>query len=109
MDRLQTDFENAWRASCKAVEGIALLLLSVVIVVLQTCIKCVVALHGWIDQSSTWLVPGKYTAWQLNTQPDNKEQGIRPVRAETVAPGCVKAHYFFLLQSITSVSRQGFW
>src|SRR5580765_2480832 len=26
MDRLQTDFENAWRASCKAIEGIALLL-----------------------------------------------------------------------------------
>jgi len=83
MDRLQTDFENAWRASCKAVEGIALLLLSVLIVVLQTCIKGLAALYGWIDQSSTWLVPGKYTAWQFNTQPDNKEQGM----AETVAPG----------------------
>ena len=87
MDRLQTDFENAWRASCKAVEGIALLLLSVLIVVLQTCIKGLTALYRFIDQSTTWLVPGKYTAWQFNTQPDNEEQGIRPVQAETVAPG----------------------
>ncbi len=87
MDRLQTDFENAWQASCKAVEGIALLLLSILIVGLQTCIKGLTAVYRWVDQSSTWLVPGKYTTWQLNTQPDNKEPGIRPVQAETAAPG----------------------
>lgn len=86
MDRLQTDFENAWRASCKAVEGIALLLLSILIVVLQTCLKGLTALYRWIDQSSTWLVPGKYT-WRLDTQHDNKEPGITPVRAETALPG----------------------
>jgi hypothetical protein len=87
MDRLQTDFENAWRASCKAIEGIALLLLSVLIFCLQTCIKGLTALYRWIDQSSTWLVPGKFTAWQLNTQAENKEPGISPAQAETVAPG----------------------
>ena len=87
MDRLQTDFENAWRASCKAVEGIALLLLSVLIVVLQTCIKGLVSVYRWIDQSSTWLVPGKYTTWQLNTHPDNEKPGLGPARAGTVAPG----------------------
>lgn len=89
MDQLQTDFENAWRASCKAVEGIALLLLSVLIFGLQTCTKGLTAVYRWIDQSSTWLVPGKYTAWQLSTQPDNnnKESGMGPVPAETAAPG----------------------
>jgi hypothetical protein len=85
MDRLQTDFENAWRASCKAVEGIALLLLSIVIFLLQTCLKAVIALYHWIDQSSTWLLPGKYT-WQLNMQPDkNKEPDMQP-QAETAMP-----------------------
>ena len=48
MDRLQTDFENAWCASCKAVEGIALLLLSILIVGLQTCLK---GLTPYIDGS----------------------------------------------------------
>jgi hypothetical protein len=86
MDRLQTDFENAWRASSKAIEGIALLLLSILIVGLQTCLKGLLALYRWIDQSSTWLVPGKYT-WQLDTRPDNTESGITPVRAETALPG----------------------
>jgi hypothetical protein len=83
MDRLQTDFENAWRASCKAIEGIALLLLSILIVCLQTCVKGLTSLYRWIDQSSTWLVPGKYTTWQLNTKSDSKESGLRPVRAGT--------------------------
>lgn len=89
MDQLQTDFENAWRASGKAVEGIALLLLSVLIFCLQTCVKALTTVHRWIDQSSTWLVPGKYTAWQLSTQPDNnnEESGIGSVPAETAAPG----------------------
>ena len=86
MDRLQTDFENAWRASSKAVEGIALLLLSILIVALQTCLKGLLALYRWIDQSSTWLVPGKYT-WQLDTRTDDKESGMTPVRAKTALPG----------------------
>lgn len=63
MDRLQTDFENAWQASSKAVEGIALLLLSVVIVGLEGCLKSVTVVYHWIEQSS-WLIPGKETTWK---------------------------------------------
>jgi hypothetical protein len=84
MDRLQTDFEYAWRACCRAVEGIALLLLSILIVTLETCLKALTALYRWIDQSSTWLVPGKYT-WQLKKHRPDAEPEIRPVRAETAA------------------------
>ena len=86
MDRLQTDFENAWRSSCKAVEGIALLLLSILIVGLQGCLKGVTSMHQWIEQSGSWLVPGKNTTWQLDTKPDNKESGLRPVRTGTATP-----------------------
>jgi hypothetical protein len=56
-----------------------------VIFLLQTCLKAVIALYHWIDQSSTWLLPGKYT-WQLNMQPDkNKEPDMQP-QAETAMP-----------------------
>jgi hypothetical protein len=63
MDRLQTDFENAWQASSKAVEGIALLLLSLVIAGLEGCLKAVVGLYRWIEHSA-WLIPGKQTTWK---------------------------------------------
>jgi hypothetical protein len=82
MDRLQSEFENAWRACCRAIEGIALLLLTIVIVFLQGCLKGLLALYQWIDHSSTWLVPGKYT-WQLKKQVAREEPEITPVRAET--------------------------
>lgn len=63
MDRLQTDFENAWRASGKAVEGIALLILSIAIVSLEGCLKGVTLVYRWIEQSS-WLIPGKEISWK---------------------------------------------
>jgi hypothetical protein len=63
MDRLQTDFENAWRASSKAVEGIALLILSIAIVSLEGCLKGVTLVYRWIEQSS-WLIPGKEIGWK---------------------------------------------
>ena len=83
MDRLQTEFENAWRACSRAVEGIVLLLLTIVIVIFQGILKCLLALYEWIDHSSTWLVPGKYT-WQLKTQVSHEEPKVPPVRVETV-------------------------
>ena len=83
MDRLQTEFENAWRACSRAVEGIVLLLLTIVIVIFQGILKCLLALYDWIDHSSTWLVPGKYT-WQLKTQVRQEEPKAPPVRVETV-------------------------
>ena len=63
MDRLHTDFENAWRASSKAVEGIALLLLSIAIVSLEGCLMGVTFVYHWIEQSS-WLIPGKEISWK---------------------------------------------
>ena len=58
MDRLQIDFENAWRASSTAIEGIALLFLSVIIVCLEGCLNGIIAVYHWIEKSN-WLVPGK--------------------------------------------------
>jgi len=84
MDRLQNEFVNAWRACSRAVEGIALLLLTIVIVLFQGILKCLLALYQWIDHSSTWLVPGKYT-WQLNREVIPEEPTATPVRAETAA------------------------
>ena len=85
MDRLQNEFVNAWRACSRAVEGIALLLLTIVIVLFQGILKCLLALYEWIDHSSTWLVPGKYT-WQLNRKVIPEEPtAATPVQAETAA------------------------
>jgi hypothetical protein len=85
MDRLQTEFENAWRACSRAVEGIFLLLLTIVIVFFQGILKCLLALYQWIDHSSTWLVPGKYT-WQLNREVIHEEPAVTTARAETAIP-----------------------
>jgi hypothetical protein len=83
MDRLQTEFENAWRACSQAVEKIFLLLLTIVIVFFQGILKLLLALYQGIDHSSTWLVPGKYT-WQLKRQVTHEEPEVPPVRVETV-------------------------
>jgi hypothetical protein len=45
------------------VEGIALLLLSLVIAGLEGCLKGVVALYRWIEHSA-WLIPGKQPTWK---------------------------------------------
>jgi hypothetical protein len=63
MDRLQTDFENAWRASSTAIEGIALLFLSVIIVFLEGCLNGIIAVYRWIEKNS-WLIPGKEISWK---------------------------------------------
>ena len=63
MDRLQTDFENAWRASSTAIEGIALLFLSVIIVCLEGCLNGIITVYRWIEKSN-WLIPGKEISWK---------------------------------------------
>jgi hypothetical protein len=84
MDRLQTEFENAWRACSRAIEGIILLLLTIGIVFFQGILKCLLALYREIDHSSTWLVPGKYT-WQVKKEVVRDEPEVAPVRAGTAA------------------------
>jgi hypothetical protein len=63
MDRLQTDFENAWRACSTAIEGIALLFLCVAIVCLEGCLNGIKVLYRWIEKSN-WLIPGKGISWK---------------------------------------------